>query len=175
MQATQFISSFSVRAAQASYAQEYLVPNYRGCSPRYQVCPLSQVFSSTRGETYWTVTFTTVDTVVVPDVPVTVIAAAPFGVPGEPELEVDVYALQPAITNVSANNARYMLNAKRRRGVCRNLTKPATQKAESMAESSRSPSGPGPLSGRCGGKFELPMVERVILIAVPLGPGVTGF
>ncbi len=175
MRATQFISSFGVRAVQASYVQEYLVPNYRGCSPRHQVCPLSEVFSSTRGEAYWTVTFTTVDTVVVPDVPVTVIAAAPFGVPGEPELEEDVNALQPTITCASANIAKHMLNAKRRRGACRNLTITATRNAESMADSSRSPSGPGPLRGRSGSKFEPPIVERVTFIAVPLGPGVTGF
>ena len=123
------------------------MPDCEARGPRHQVCPLSQAFSSTRGETYWTVTFTTVDTVVVPDVPVTVIAAAPFGVPGEPELEVDVYALQPTITNASANIARHMLNAKCRRGACRNLTRPATRNAESMADSSRSPSGPGPLRG----------------------------
>ena len=35
-----------------------------------------------RTQLYWTVTFTTVEIIVEPDVPVTVIAAGPAGVPG---------------------------------------------------------------------------------------------
>ena len=54
-------------------------------------------------------------TVVAPDVPVTVIAAGPIGVPDGPGPELLDEAPQPAITTASARIAKDIVNARRRR------------------------------------------------------------
>jgi hypothetical protein len=128
----------------------------KGCATRRHISVL------TYGVTYWIVTFTTVVTVVVPDVPVTLIAAAPFGVPGEPPLELEEEdAEQPTITKASVNIAKPMPNARCRRGACRNLTIPVTRNADSMTVSPMTPNGQGPLRGSVGSVVEAAIVESI--------------
>ena len=131
----------------------------------------------TYGKAYRTVTLTTVVTVVVFEAPVTLIAARPFGVPGEPPLELELEAPQPIITNASVNTTMHMLNARRLRGACRNLTIPVTRNADTIAVSHMTSNGHGPLRGSSRSNLEAAIVLRVSCTTVPFGgaPGVTGF
>jgi hypothetical protein len=150
----------------------------RGIGSACSYGPSRRISVSTYGETYWIVTFTTVVTVVVPDVPVTLTAAAPFGVPGEPPLELEEEdAEHPTIIKASVNTARHMPNTRRRLGACRNLIMPVTRNAHRITASTVTPNGHGPLRGSAGINVEAAIVESVSWTVVPFGgvPGVTGF
>jgi len=65
------------------------------------------------------VTFKTVEIVVAPEVPVTVIAAVPAGVPGTHEQDMGAIEPQPPIASASANVARHAQGTSRHRGARR--------------------------------------------------------
>ena len=120
-------------------------------------------------------TFTTVDTVVAPDVPVTVIAAGPAGVPDGPgpALGTEPTAPHPAISAANPNDATHIPKATRRRGGILSIARATAENMEGILKSSRSRSGPGPVIGRSENRLDLTIVETVTLIVVPVGPGAT--
>ena len=119
------------------------------------------------------------DTVVAPDVAVTVIAAGPVGVPGEagPRVEPGPSAPHPAITAARQNTARHALNAKRRLGDRWKPTMAIAKNDESATVRPSTPNGQVPGRGSAGIEAEAAFVTSVSWTTVPFGgeAGVTGF
>ena len=107
-----------------------------------------------------------------PEVPVTVNAAGPFGVPVYVGLELLAH---PTSTIARATTTKHAPNAIRRGGACRNRIMPAANNAASSMEISSTHRGPGVRSDGWVGNSEL-AVSNVSCNIVPLGggPGATG-
>src|SRR5258708_30662787 len=110
--------------------------------------------------------------VVMPETPVTVNVAVPFGVPVYvgPGLPLVLPLLQPANTEIKAKTTRHMPNARRWREAWRNRFFPATSSAARAAEIPRDPHGLGLRFEGLTGSAEFD-VEKVSWITVPLGGG----
>ena len=109
---------------------------------------------------------------VVPDVPVTLNVAVPFGVPVF--VVPGLLPAQPVKIAARVTIARHVPSASRRFGASRSGIIPAARSAASIVKSPRAPHGHGVRFVGDGGTFEL-AVPNVSVTGVPVITGVTGF